>query len=331
MASRHRRLCSVISEGSAAHGGSAGGHAPAARSGGPSAVSPARAALAVLVAFLALVAAPTTARAEYSGTVSGTSATLTGDAAGGVPPDVLIIGKDGPLLAHNRGADPGFAGETDFDSSTAGVQTLSDGPSATVAVNAGAGSDTIAIGGGTGQASSIAANFSLDGGTGVDYVNVNDDEDATGRNVVLTANQVSGFGPNPILHSNIENSSLLGGSGADTFTVSQGAPSASLFGNEGDDTFALQDGVVLYGIVVGGAGNDVLDMSAFSTPVTANLGTDAVLGGYLSGGQEVPPTASDASGYANVYLDRRNGLFDMYVSVTGIAQGNLTASHLHAG
>lgn len=264
--------------------------------------------------------------------MSGTTATLTGDAAGEVPPDALVIERNGALLTHNRsGTDPGFAGETDFDSSTAGAQTISDGPAATVVVNAGAGADSIAIGGSAGPASAIAANFSLDGGTGVDYLNVDDEQDTSARNVVLTASQVSGFRVNPILHTGIENSSLMGGSGADRLTVADEAPSAVLYGNGGDDAFVLHNGVVLYGAVIGGAGSDVLDMSAFAAPATVNLGTEAVLGGFLNGGQEVPPTASNAWGYANLYLDRLTGLFDLYVTVSGIAQADLTTSHLHAG
>ena len=51
-------------------------------------------------------------------------------------------------------------GPPDFDSSAAGVQTITDGPAATVVLNAGAGADSITIGGRTGAARTVKIKLS---------------------------------------------------------------------------------------------------------------------------------------------------------------------------
>jgi hypothetical protein len=76
-----------------------------------------------IVALTAAIAAgaivvPSSASAAYTGAVSGSTATFTGDAAS----DVLLVGANAAgLLTHNAA---GFNSATDFDSAAAGDQTL---------------------------------------------------------------------------------------------------------------------------------------------------------------------------------------------------------------
>jgi Ca2+-binding RTX toxin-like protein len=93
----------------------------------------------------ALLAVPGFASADFTATVNGNTATFTGDSES----NTLQISISGTFLQQNRFAagDPGFASASDFNSSVAGDQRLAIGPgnSATLSVNGGAGSDTLAI------------------------------------------------------------------------------------------------------------------------------------------------------------------------------------------
>ena len=89
--------------------------------------------------FLAagVLALPGVAGAAYTSSISGGNPTMTGDGAG----DQLVISVSGANLAHNRAADPGFNSAIDFDSTTAGDQTVAS--TASVTVNAGGGDDFV--------------------------------------------------------------------------------------------------------------------------------------------------------------------------------------------
>jgi hypothetical protein len=81
--------------------------------------------------------------ASYTSTLNGGTASLTGDSAS----DQLSLGSYGGFLQQNRAAagDPGFFNNTDFDTNSAGAQTVVIGPSVTLIVDAGPGSDTVEI------------------------------------------------------------------------------------------------------------------------------------------------------------------------------------------
>ena len=98
--------------------------------------------MGVGLAALLVVSAPAAVEAAYTSTVVGTVATMTGDAAG----DTLTITQSGGLFQHNRATagDPGFNSDFDFDSATAGDQTIASA-SGTININAGDGNDTIAL------------------------------------------------------------------------------------------------------------------------------------------------------------------------------------------
>jgi hypothetical protein len=58
---------------------------------------------------------------------------------------------------------------------------------------------------------------------------------------------------------------------------------------------------------------------------------------FITGGQEVPPVATSAIGSASLFVDSDTGLFDLFMSVTGIALadlagvgGNNTPVHIHS-
>jgi Ca2+-binding RTX toxin-like protein len=120
-------------------------------------------ALATVAAAAALTL-PAAASAAVTGTVSGTTATLTGDAAA----DTIIISQDGGLLRHNNLA--GFNGATDFDSATAGDQTL-PAATGTLTINGGAGDDIIVAGPNDDVITGDDGNDRMTGFTGDDDVN----------------------------------------------------------------------------------------------------------------------------------------------------------------
>ena len=96
-------------------------------------------------AALLFFTTPSTVYAAYLSFLGGSTATMVGD----VGSDTLTITQVGGLFRHNRftAGDPGFNSDFDFDTITAGDQTLS---SATAIINiaAGDGNDTITIGDG---------------------------------------------------------------------------------------------------------------------------------------------------------------------------------------
>ncbi len=108
-----------------------------------------------------LLSVPAAVEAAYISTVAGGTATMTGDASG----DTLTITQAGGLFRHNRFAagDGGFNSEFDFDSGTAGDQTVSSS-TGVININAGDGNDTIALGDG------IDVRGTIDGGPGTDTI-----------------------------------------------------------------------------------------------------------------------------------------------------------------
>lgn len=112
-------------------------------------------------AVLLFLAHPSAVYAEYTSTVVGSTATMTGDGAA----DILEITESGGLFRHNRftAGDPGFNSEFDFDTSVADDQTLS-AASDTINVEAGDGDDSIVI------ADGVDLRGTIDGGLGTDTI-----------------------------------------------------------------------------------------------------------------------------------------------------------------
>jgi Ca2+-binding RTX toxin-like protein len=197
--------------------------------------------LAALALLAALLAAPHAARAAFSATLSGSVATLTGDANG----DILQINVEtsGPntgMLRHNRyGIDPNFASSNDFNTAVAGNQTLAATPGATLTINAGSGNDMIKIfslAGKTGLTINIngengddtveikspfdsPAQINVVGGAGTDSLTYDDQIDTTARNIVVTNSQVSIPQAASVGYTQIESLMLNAGQGRDTVDV----------------------------------------------------------------------------------------------------------------
>ena len=109
-------------------------------------------------AVLLFLSSPSVLYATYTSTISGSTATMTGDAAS----DTLIIGQTAGLYSHNRFAagDPGFNSQFDFNSAVPGDQTLST--SDTITVNSGDGNDSVVVG------DAVNLGGTVDGGPGTD-------------------------------------------------------------------------------------------------------------------------------------------------------------------
>jgi hypothetical protein len=132
--------------------------------------------IGVGVAALLLLSAPAAVEAAYTSTIVGSTATMTGDASG----DTLTITQSGGLFRHNRftAGDPGFNSDFDFDSVTAGDQTLASA-SGVININAGDGNDTIALGDG------ITVRGAIDGGLGTDTIDYSASTTAVAANLGL--------------------------------------------------------------------------------------------------------------------------------------------------
>jgi hypothetical protein len=118
----------------------------------------------VVSGVLLVLATPSAVDAAYTSTVSGSSATMTGDGAS----DTLSITHEGGLFRHNRftAGDPLFSSDFDFNTAVAGDQVVvSD--SGIININAGGGNDSIALGNG------VDLRGAIDGGPGtadlIDY------------------------------------------------------------------------------------------------------------------------------------------------------------------
>ncbi|HJQ34841.1 MAG TPA: Calx-beta domain-containing protein [Pyrinomonadaceae bacterium] len=109
----------------------------------------------------------------------------------------------------------------------------------------------------------------------------------------------------------------------------------NLNGGTGGDTFALGDGATLKGgAVSGGAGGaDTLDYSAYTTPVSVNLGLASLA--FQAGGsgiQETPPNAGTANGSGTLFYDNATHQFLSFsYGVGGITPAQLTGLKLRRG
>ena len=101
----------------------------------PRTLSVRRTAALVAATAAAALAIPAAANAAVTGAVTGDTATLTGDAAN----DNIIISVSGDKLRHNLA---GFNSNIDFDSATAGDQTLT-AAAGRLTINGGGGDDII--------------------------------------------------------------------------------------------------------------------------------------------------------------------------------------------
>jgi hypothetical protein len=276
--------------------------------------------------MLGFAVGASSAQATVTGDLTGTTATFTGD--GGI--DFLTISKSGGELRHSS-TDPGFASSADFDSVDGGVQTLPDTAAAHVIVNAGDNVDLLQLGfaGDTFQAA-----FTMNGEGGADFLSIPPGTSAA-DSVALNGSAITTAQSGPISYSTLEqvNVRLAGDNDVVQVNAATGTQT-NVYGEDGDDTLRLADGTNMTssGSFRGGPGTDTLDYSAWTTPVTVDIGKTAMFSASLDEGQEVPPTGSAATGDGLVeFTDLATNTFRYELAVDGLTSVQITDSHIHAG
>jgi len=156
-----------------------------------------------------------------SRSLSGDTATMTCDGAS----DSFTFEESGGLLRHNRSTagDPGFNSDFDFDSGTAGNQTLGASNGNSVNLTTGGGNDTVTVGTNAAPASvlNVTINITNSGSNG-DSVLIDDSGSGVGRTITMTSTQVTGLGTTVVSLFGVAYDggvALRTGSGSDTINV----------------------------------------------------------------------------------------------------------------
>src|SRR3954470_24125117 len=172
---------------------------------------------AVITALGASIAAGPAHAAISSASVVGTTATLNLD---GADDDVIVsVSAFGGVLVHNQ-STAGLDGETDWDSTTDGAQTVPADGTFTVIVNGGAGNDSLTV---LAHSDEVAA-VGLDGGPGDDVLTGADSNDT-----------LNGGDGNDRIIGAAGDDVLNGGAGNDTLVWNNGDGSDTLNGDAGND------------------------------------------------------------------------------------------------
>lgn len=281
-----------------------------------------RAVLVVsLGAGLALVGvAP--AQAAFTVSVVGSTATITGDAS---PVDLLTIGKQGGNLTHD--------GNSDWDPVTGGVQTLPDAVATSVVVNAGDGIDIIAI---DAPGNTFASDITVNGQGGTDFLTVNTGG-SDSNSVWIDGNRVDlSISGQVYWDAATDQVNIRTGDGNDVINLdgTPTSPQVLVYGEGGADYLELADGAGLGagGAFRGGPGTDTVDYTAYTTPVTVDLGKTARFSGELSAAATVPPSGSAATGFGAVeFTDLATNTFNYEVNADGLTAAQITDAHVHRG
>ena len=134
-------------------------------------------------------------------------------------------------------------------------------------------------------------------------------------------------------YSNLSGLLLTVGSGANIISVNSTASgvATSIATGAGDDSIVLANGVSLNGGTIdGGANNDTLDYSAFTTAVSLNLGSNAPgLSGTLEGAQENPAQNTVAGGSVTLTYNNVAKTYDISAQVTNLLPSLVTGFHIH--
>ncbi len=201
-----------------------------------------------------------------------------------------------------------------------------------VLVNTGAGNDTINVGTAGNSLDSIVAPVNIFGGAGAnDVLNINDQGDGDLHTYAINPTTVTRTGADDIIYDNtIETRVVNGGGNNNIYNITGVSVGTGINAGAGNDTFNFGNGAVLDGAIDGAGGTDALNYTAYTTPVAVNLGANATnLIADLEGVQEVPATPSTATGNGAITYDSIAKTFDVNVSVSGIAPGDVTGFHIH--
>lgn len=234
--------------------------------------------LGALAAAAVALTLPAAASAAVTGTVNGNTATLTGDAAA----DTIVISQDNGLLRHNLA---GFNSATDFDSATAGDQTLTT--AATLTINGGAGDDIIVAGPNADVVNGEDGNDRMTGFTGADDMNGGNGND------VMIWNNGDGSDTNDG-DAGADTSLITGRNTTDDMTVANNGVGRQLFTRAAPGGFTVDMGTVERLHLTPFAGDDKLVTQPDVTlPITveAGPGLDAITTGagadLIEGGEDV--------------------------------------------
>jgi Ca2+-binding RTX toxin-like protein len=267
------------------------------------------------------LALPSTAPAAYSGAISGTTATLTGDAAG----DNVTVTTAGALLSHNLPLAQGFNSATDFDSTAAGDQTLPADATIDLVIDAGAGDDTITT---TGLSAATIKSVTADGGAGDDLLNGSTRSDTLrggdGDDRVVGApgndTMAGGNGDDTLVWNNGDNTDVMDGEGGqdttevngaatagDQFTIKPDGAARVRFDRTNLVPFALDIGTTERLAVNGLGGDDAVDATAGGAGLAGRilLALDGGTGADTLKGGDGPDAI--AGGADNDTLDGENG------------------------
>jgi Ca2+-binding RTX toxin-like protein len=191
------------------------------------------------------------------------------------------------VLMHNRfsAGDPGFASDTDLDSSMPGIQSMAVSDLTQVNVNAGGGNDTVKLGDDRSPASALPPAFMLDGGGGINGFVVNWKSDLTGRAAVINGTDISGISAanGGVWHvASFARIDLFGGLGGDTFDVMSTAAGMPVIldGGDGSDTYRVRFGNLAAPVTLADSGARLGD--ADSATLIGTDGGDEFLIGLLN-------------------------------------------------
>ena len=202
-------------------------------------------------------------------------------------------------------------------------------------VNAGSGDDAVAIGDsslvdGIRSVVSVAG-----GGQSGDTITFDDSLNNVGKTLGISATQLGTGGGffgagGTVSYNGISELTVSLGGGNDRVAVSSTSAKTNLSGNAGTDTFQFGVGATLSGGTIdGGADDDTIDYSSYSTAVAVNLGTNAAsFVAKLQGLEETPANFSTASGTATLIYDSVARTFSLSGTVSGLF-GTITGFHLH--
>ena len=211
-------------------------------------------------------------------------------------------------------------------------------------INGGGGLDNINVGnsgviGTPGLLTPIASAVNVDGGAGganlvVDGSGAGVNADYTITSTTVTRSLPAGFGG--VTYSNLSNLLLTVGSGANVISVNSTAAgvATNIATGAGDDSIVFANGVSLNGGTIdGGANNDTVDYSAYTTSVAVNLGSNApggALAGVVDGGQENPGQVTTATGTVSITnYNSATKTFDISAHVSNLLPGAVTGYHIH--
>src|SRR6266511_1761651 len=265
---------------------------------------------AVVGVTLLALAAPS-AEASFTSTMVGLSISMTGDATG----EALIIDQNGGLLRHNRyfAGDPGFTSQFDWDTTTAGDQTVAATANATVYADGLEGDDTFQLGSLVAPASAVRTLLVVTGGNDTDAAifddsadvriegNMGNDSFTVGHSSTSGANQLTGF---------VAPLSIAGGDGIDSVTFTDNANSSGRTITVGDRSLKAGEAPISWDADVetaalsAGSGPDqITKAGGFPMAFSTNAGDDVLT---------TADTASDAidcgSGIDIVHPDNFDGV-----------------------